>query len=138
MKTPDIWKEIGIKKTKQRAILMGILEETERPLPAAQIHSLYLKKDAKAWISTTYRTLELFTEKGIVNKLMFLDQDQAQFELNRHEHKHYAFCRGCKKIMNLDSCPLENIAMNTKKGNFYITGHRLEVYGYCEDCHSKI
>lgn len=137
MNKPDIWKEKGIKKTKQRAILMDILNKMELPLPAAQIHSLYLKMDANAWISTTYRTLDLFTEKGIINKIIFLDQDQAQYEFNRHEHKHYAFCKGCKKVLNLESCPVENIALTTKKGNFFITGHRLEVYGYCEECYKK-
>ena len=135
METHDVWKEHDIKKTKQRAMLLDILEEMELPLPAAQIHNLYLQKDPGAWISTTYRTLELFIEKGIVNKVMFLDN--VQYELNRNEHKHYAFCKCCKKVMNLDNCPIENFPVNTQEGGFYVTGHRLEIYGYCEECHKK-
>lgn len=127
----------GIKKTKQRLALLEILEGAAAPLTAAQIHELYRQKDKGAWLSTTYRTLDMFTENGITNKLIPMDSANAQYELNRHEHKHYAVCRGCNKRWNIESCPLEGAEIDTKKGVFHVTGHRLEIYGYCDDCYSK-
>jgi Fur family ferric uptake transcriptional regulator len=127
----------GIKKTKQRLALLEILEAAPVPLTASQIHALYQQKDNDAWLSTTYRTLDMFTESGIVNRLIPMDSTNAQYELNRHEHKHYAVCSGCHKRLDLESCPLKDAELDTKKGVFHVTGHRLEVYGYCEDCYKK-
>jgi Fur family ferric uptake transcriptional regulator len=127
----------GIKKTKQRLALLGILENAQSPLTAAQIHALYQRKDKDAWLSTTYRTLDMFTGCGIVSKLVPMDGLSAQYELNRHEHRHYAVCRGCNRRWDIESCPLEGTEIDTKKGVFHVTGHRLEVYGYCDECYSK-
>lgn len=127
----------GIKKTNQRLSLLEILEAAPEPLTASQIHALYQQRDKNAWLSTTYRTLDMFTENGIVNKLILMDSANAQYELNRHEHKHYAICSCCHKRMDLESCPLKEAELDTKKGVFHVTGHRLEVYGYCDDCYTK-
>lgn len=127
----------GIKKTKQRAALLEILEDAESPLTASQIHELYRQKDSCACLSTTYRTLEMFTEKGIVSKLISMDNATATYELDTHMHKHYAVCRGCKKMIDLECCPIEHTEVKTSDGSFHVTGHRLEVYGYCDDCYLR-
>ena len=137
MEKTDYLSGRGIKKTRQRAMLLEILEEADAPLTASQIHALYSQKDESAWLSTTYRTLDLFCEKGIVNKLIPMENSSAQYELDRHVHKHYAVCKGCQKVLGIETCPMESLDINTKEGVFHITGHRLEVYGYCDDCYSK-
>lgn len=133
----DCLERFGIKKTKQRTILLEIMKQFAAPLTAADIYELYREKDAEAAISTIYRTLDLFTKKGIVNKTVLIGEDSAQYELNRNEHKHYAVCKGCNRILNLKDCPIENIQVKTEEGDFYITGHHLELFGYCEKCHSN-
>ncbi len=125
----------GIKMTKQRAALLEILKNEECPLTALQIHALYQQKDPRAWLSTTYRSLEMFTEKGIVNKSIPMDDATAKYELNRHTHKHYAVCRCCRKMIDLECCPIKDLQVKTKDGGFHVTGHRLEIYGYCDDCY---
>jgi Fur family transcriptional regulator, ferric uptake regulator len=129
--------KLGIKKTKQREALLEILCRSAVPLNAADIYELYREKDSDAAISTIYRTLDLFEKKGIVNKTVLVGEDCAQYELNRNEHKHYAVCKGCSRILNLKDCPIENIHVKTEDGDFYITGHHLELFGYCEKCHQK-
>lgn len=125
----------GIKMTKQRAALLEILKNAEAPLTASQVHALYQQKDPAAWLSTTYRALETFTEKGLVNKTISMDDATATYEFNRHTHKHYAVCRRCKKMIDLECCPIKDLQVKTKDGSFHVTGHRLEVYGYCDDCY---
>jgi Fe2+ or Zn2+ uptake regulation protein len=129
--------EYGIKKTRQRLALLRIMESADKPLSAATIHALCLEKDRDAWLSTTYRTLDMFTEKGIINKTIPLEEENAVYELNRHEHRHYAVCKGCQKMMDIECCPIGELQIKTKEGAFHMTGHRLEVYGYCEECFHK-
>lgn len=124
----------GVKMTKQRAALLEILKSAESPLTASQIHALFQQKDPGACLSTTYRSLEMFTGKRIVNKAIPMDDATAKYELNRHTHKHYAVCRCCKKMIDLEYCPIKD-QVKTKDGNFHVTGHRLEIYGYCDDCY---
>jgi Fur family transcriptional regulator, ferric uptake regulator len=133
----DCLARYGIKKTKQRTALLEIIMQSAVPLTAADIYEVYREKDTDAAISTIYRTLDLFTKKGIVNKMVLTGEDCAQYELNRNEHKHYAVCKGCNSILNLKDCPIENTQVKTDKGDFYITGHHLELFGYCEKCHAK-
>jgi Fur family ferric uptake transcriptional regulator len=137
MKSIDCLNELGIKNTKPRQALMEIFEQAETPLTAVEIYERYRQKDATAAISTIYRTLDLFTRKQIINKTVLTGEDCAQYELNRHEHKHYAVCKGCNRILNLKGCQIENTQVNTDEGNFYVTGHHLELFGYCENCHKK-
>jgi Fur family transcriptional regulator, ferric uptake regulator len=137
MDKKDCFFEKNIKKTKQRTMLLEILEAAEVPLTASEIHSLYQQKDNKAWLSTTYRTLEILTRHSIVNKFMSLENSTALYELNRHEHRHYAVCKGCHKMWDLGDCPMKDVKLSAKNGGFHVTGHSLEVYGYCDDCYTK-
>jgi Fur family transcriptional regulator, ferric uptake regulator len=133
----DYLAEENIKKTKQRTILLEILEEVNAPLTASQIHELYRQKDPCAWLSTTYRTLEMFTRHSIINKFISQENSTALYELNRHEHRHYAVCKDCHKMWDIDECPMRDVKVDTKDGDFHVTGHSLEVYGYCSNCYKK-
>jgi len=54
-------------------------------------------------------------------------------------HRHYLICLGCKKIMPIDHCPLGDYEKSlAKKTNYLISGHRLDIYGYCPECKLKI
>lgn len=134
MDKTDYFSEAGIKKTKQREALLEILEAADSPLSASQIHFLYCQKDKCACLSTTYRTLEMLNGHSIVNKIVSIENGTALYELNRHEHKHYAVCKGCHKMWDIEDCPMKDVKLATKSGDFHVTGHSLEVYGYCDDC----
>lgn len=127
-----IWPE-GIKRTKQRDAVVRILEAAETPLSAMEIYARIEKSGEPVWLSTVYRTLELFTEKEFVHKTAVLDDDMAYYELNMHGHRHYAVCVGCHKIVPIAGCPISDYKPDLK-GSFRVVGHRVEMYGYCKDC----
>jgi len=127
----------GIKNTKQRKCVLEVLEEANSPIDAMEILNRVNEKGVKMWISTIYRILEIFTEKGIVIKNTFFGEEKATYELNKHKHTHYARCLSCKKILEIDLCPIESFIPTVKDEKFYITGHRLEMYGYCDKCNKK-
>jgi len=57
------------------------------------------------------------------------------YELNRQEHKHHLICSGCRKMFTVDECPLEDYEKSlSNKLDFDITGHKLEIFGYCKEC----
>ena len=134
------WPE-GIKWTKQRKDIYEILKKAEKPLSAHDIYQEILKMsdvDASGFaISTVYRSLTIFEEKGLIEKNVLIGSDTAVYELVDGDHKHYAVCLSCHKLVPLKHCPFEHVAhdsMESEDGNFVVTGHKLELYGYCKEC----
>ena len=127
----------GVKKTKPRESVLYVLEHADKPLSAMEICSEIEKGGESAWLSTVYRILELFVNKGVVVKIAVMNNEMALYELNRFQHKHYAVCLGCHKIVTMDNCPMERFIPKIKDDDFRVMGHNLEVYGYCRQCSSK-
>lgn len=127
----------GLKKTKPRECVLSVLEHAQKPLSAMEICSEIEKGGNTVWLSTVYRILELLVEKGIVIKLSVMNSEMAVYELNRYKHKHYAVCLNCHKIVSMENCPMEKFMPKLRDEDFHVTGHNLEIYGYCKDCSPK-
>lgn len=129
------WPE-GVKKTRQRRCVLSVLKNTDTPLTAAELYGR-TGKDAGS-LSTIYRILELFTQKGLAVRTFILDSDAALYELDRHDHKHYAVCMVCHKIIAVKNCPMEAFTPDVKEDNFHVMGHKLELQGICGECYKKL
>ncbi len=135
----DILKRSGLKNTKHRNSILEILENSRHPLTAEQIFVKLLSLKISINLSSVYRTLDTLISKGMLVKSTLSGDNKALFELNRQEHKHNLICFGCRKIIPVDGCPLagyENLLK--EKTGFDVTGHKLEIYGYCQDCQKKL
>ena len=125
----------GVKSTKHRNSILEILEQAEMPLTVEEIFLVLKEKNTSIWLSTVYRTLEILTSKELVVKSTSMGDDKARFEMNHHEHRHHVVCVGCHKMISFLDCPVDEIQKALKdKINFDVTGHKLEIYGYCQEC----
>ena len=79
----------GIKNTVQRKLVFAILEGENRPLTADEIYVKLKEKKETISLSTIYRILEVFAEKGLILKTSIFNEKKFTFEINRLEHKHY-------------------------------------------------
>ena len=136
MNKDEITYPAGIKWTKQRKCVYDILKTAHEPLSAVQIyqHILQQEEDVTYAVSTVYRILSAFEEKSIVLKDMRAGDGNGVYELNRGGHTHYAVCLECHKRIPLKSCPFAHMHLDAGAGDFQITGHKLELYGYCKEC----
>lgn len=126
----------NIKKTKQREEIFRILSKETDPVSAVDIYNRLTKEcgNPSFAISTVYRALNAFEEMGYVTKSTLMGGEMAYYEWNYGVHKHYAICLKCHKLIPLKKCPFEHAAIETDNDNFIITGHKLELYGYCKEC----
>ncbi|MGN1147475.1 MAG: Fur family transcriptional regulator, partial [Lachnospiraceae bacterium] len=136
MEETEILYPKGIKWTKQRKDVYHVLLDATEPLSAVQIYNRILKNEAEVnyAVSTIYRILSAFEEKGFVEKSTFMGDGTVVYEWNKGGHTHYAICLGCHKKVALPACPFEHMHLDTDTGDFTVTGHKLELYGYCKDC----
>lgn len=126
----------GLKWTRQRKSVYRVLWEAAEPLSAVQIYNLVERQaDGEEYaVSTIYRILAAFEERGLAEKTTWLGNGTVMYSLNRGEHTHYAVCLECRRRIPLQSCPFTHVHLEKEAGNFTITGHKLELYGYCEEC----
>ncbi|MBO5283479.1 MAG: transcriptional repressor [Lachnospiraceae bacterium] len=132
----------GIKWTRQRKDVYQILLEATEPLSAVQIYQRLEDSAGQPGyaVSTIYRLLAAVEEKNLLIKSSWMGEDTLVYELNRGEHTHYAVCLGCHKRVPLQQCPFAHMhpQLPQTQGDFEITGHKLELYGYCKECKEKL
>lgn len=131
------WPE-GVKKTKQRIDIFKILYSSHEPLSAADIFTRLNNEHPSEMyaFSTIYRNLIAFEKAGVISKTILATEENALYELKSGKHRHYVVCLKCHKKMPIAVCPLHEITHEIEHSvpGFEITGHNLEIYGYCEDC----
>ena len=140
----DCGKEIsypqGLKWTKQRKSVYKVLWAAAQPLSAIQIYRRmpdYEDSGAESAVSTVYRILAAFEEKGLVEKNARMEDGNLVYNLNRGGHIHYAVCLNCHSRIPLQNCPFSHIHLEEGMEDFAVTGHKLELYGYCRDCRER-
>ncbi len=116
----------GLKCTRQRLEILNVLKSADAPVTAEMIFS----KLGSLSLSTVYRTLEKFTSAGLVSRQVFGDGNEMYYELTYMKHRHYAVCLSCRKVRYINGCPVRE----THLEDFTVTGHRLELFGYCSEC----
>lgn len=125
---------------KRKAILRALAEEPESHLSAEEIYLKIKQANDKIGLATVYRTLDLFTEAGIVHTVDFGDGCR-RFELvsdTASHYHHHLLCLSCGKIIEFDQDLLEHLEHKAEeKTGFFITNHSLRFYGYCRECHKK-
>lgn len=126
----DLFKKYGIKRTEQREKLLEIIKGSKIPVTAEDI----FKKTEDISLATIYRALETFCEKGVLNRISVGDDERRYYDLATDVHRHYAVCLKCRKMEYVNVCPVHDIKLD----GFKVTGHRLELYGYCRECEAKI
>ena len=126
----------GLKWTKQRKSVYKVLWEASEPLNAIQIYNLAVRDTdgEECAVSTIYRILAVFEEKGLAEKSSWMGDGTVVYTLNRGGHTHYAVCLECHRRIPLQSCPFAHMHLSPAAEDFTITGHKLELYGYCREC----
>lgn len=116
---------LGYKATPQRvAVLEALAAERHQSLEGIR------GRCPRVGLVTVYRTLDLFSELGIVRRLDL--GDGARYELAA-DHHHHLICESCGGIEEFDECPLDPERLPIRSG-FQVRAHSLEVYGRCAGC----
>lgn len=73
MELKEILKAKGIKITNGRIEILNILKNSENSLSAEKVYQIFRDNKIDINLSTIYRTLELFEEKNIIERLTLGD-----------------------------------------------------------------
>ncbi|SFD33249.1 Fur family transcriptional regulator [Clostridium uliginosum] len=136
MELKDFLKIKNIKVTKGRVEILHILKTFDVSLCAEKIYQICKGNHININLSTIYRTLELFDEKGIIDKIV-LEDAVFSYRLKKKTHMHFLECDVCHKEVEIP-CPMTQIEeMVQNKTGFTLTEHNLVLKGICKDCKKK-
>lgn len=131
-------KNTGLKSTRHRLSILKILNESPQPVSAEEVFLKLKSMDVSINLSSVYRILDAFVEKDIAVRSSVDGCDMSLFEARHTEHLHHFICQGCRKMVLISGCPLESYEkLLQNELGCEITGHKLEIYGYCRDCMEK-
>ncbi len=128
-------RQAGQSITKTRRAVFAALENQE---PLA-MHEL-LAKLPSVDPASVYRSINLFEQLGIVQRLQTGWKYKLELTDDFHEHHHHATCLRCNQTFVLpEAAGLEAIVNDiAHQIHFTIARHQLELQGYCTDCRQKI
>lgn len=141
------FENFGARLTQPREIIIDILHTNESHLSAAEIYIQAHESNPSIGLTTVYRTLDMLTQMGIVQKFDFGD-GKARFELTNNPegkgHHHHLVCLECKRIIDYSDMVEEEKdfikkieSQLEKKYNFTIMDHLIRFHGICGDCRKK-
>jgi len=125
------------KMTRQRKAILDELKNLKTHPTADEIYRLVKKKIPRISLGTVYRTLELFSERGIIQVIQFGGMTQRRFDGDLASH-HHVRCVRCGRV---DDVPPEafgcaGVAGRNLRG-YRILGSRVEIFGICPSCRRK-
>ncbi|MFZ3200006.1 MAG: Fur family transcriptional regulator [Candidatus Acidiferrales bacterium] len=130
----------GIRLTRQRRVLLQVMEGAPRHLDAGEILERAQKIDANITRVTVYRTLEMLKTHGLIDELDLLHLRGHRHYYESHgprDHIHVA-CIRCGKVREFESELYEDLKKQISRDcGIEITVTRTEVGGLCADCRQK-
>ena len=119
----------GLRMTEQRRVVAQVLETSHDHPDVEELYARALKLDPRISIATVYRTVKLFEEAGILDKLEFGDGRARYEDAERNHHDHLIDMQTGQVIEFVDpeiELLQEKIAQRL---GYHLKDHRLELYG---------
>src|ERR1035437_8074833 len=104
-------KERGVRLTRQRQILLELIDKTGEHLDAERLYELAKEKDPKLNRVTVYRTLKMLKAGGLVDELdlMHYGGDQHYYETRLKQVHAHVICLRCGKVEEFFGEPLQRL-----------------------------
>lgn len=130
----------GVRMTRQRRTILGIIETAKTHLDAGQILRRARKLDDEIDRVTVYRTLRLLKRHGLVDELdlLHVHGDGHYYERRPARDHMHVTCLRCGKVTEFESPHFEKLkAQVGRELHFNIMVSRLEIGGYCSACRAS-
>lgn len=119
----------GLRMTDQRRVVARVIGDSDDHPDVEELYARAAKVDPRISIATVYRTVKLFEEAGILDKLEFGDGRARYEDAERDHHDHLIDVNSGDVIEFVDpeiEALQERIAARL---GYKLVGHRLELLG---------
>ncbi len=119
----------GLRMTEQRRVIARVLERSDDHPDVEELYARAAAVDPKISIATVYRSVKLFEEAGILDKLEFGD-GRARYEDAERDHHDHLIDMNSGEVIEFVDPEIEALQERiAEKLGYRLKGHRLELYG---------
>lgn len=119
----------GLRMTGQRRVIAEVLESSRDHPDVEELYARAQEVDPRISIATVYRTVKLFEEAGILEKVEFGD-GRARYEDAERDHHDHLIDMNSGKVIEFVSPEIEALQEKiAEKLGYRLKGHKLELYG---------
>ena len=131
----DALDRAGYRRTEPRRAVADLVAARDGHFTAADLVSDARRRRLTIGRATIFRSLDLFVDLGLVERVDLPGGDHAYVGCEV-EHHHHAICTRCGRSLDVAEDPAltEALATVAKRQRFRLTSHRLELFGLCERC----
>ena len=118
----------GLRMTGPRRVIARVLSEAEDHPDVEELHARAVRLDAGISLATVYRTVKLFEEAGILDRLEFSD-GRARYEDAERDHHDHLIDMGTGEVIEFVDPEIEALQERiAARLGYRLIGHRLELY----------
>lgn len=125
----------GVRSTRQRTAVAGVLDDLDGFRSAQQIHAELVSRGDSVGLTTVYRTLQALADAGEVDSLLNDEGETVYRRCTGGTHHHHLVCRQCGATVEIDGPAVETWADRMAAEHGYDdVSHTLEIFGRCAAC----
>lgn len=133
----DTLKNSGVRITPQRHAILEYLISSESHPTADDIYKALEGNFPNMSVATVYNNLRVFRNARLIKELTYGDAS-SRFDFVTHDHYHI-ICDECGTIVDFHHPGLDEVErLASHVTGFKVNSHRLEVYGTCPSCASRV
>ncbi len=119
----------GLRMTGQRRTIARVLEAADDHPDVEELYARATRIDPKISLATVYRTVKLFDESGILDKIDFGD-GRARYEDAEREHHDHLIDVTTGAVIEFVDPEIEALQEKiARRLGYRLQGHKLELYG---------
>ncbi len=124
-----------LKHTTNRKLILETFLKGEGHRSVEEIYRTVRQQDARVGYTTVYRAMKLLTECGLAREIDLADGITRYEHLYNHAHHDHLICTACGDSIEFFNAEIERVqdAASAKLG-FKVLDHKLQIYGFCENC----
>jgi Fur family ferric uptake transcriptional regulator len=119
----------GLRMTGPRRIIAQVLQDSADHPDVEELHARATAHDPRISLATVYRTVKLFDEKGILDRVEFGD-GRARYEDAEREHHDHLIDVTTGQVIEFVDPEIEALQEKiARRLGYRLQGHKLELYG---------
>ncbi len=119
----------GLRMTDQRRVVARVIGAAEDHPDVEELYNRSSAIDPRISIATVYRTVKLFEESGILERLEFGD-GRARYEDAERDHHDHMIDMNSGEVIEFVDPEIEALQVRiAERLGYKLIGHRLELYG---------
>ncbi len=121
-------RKAGIRVTRQRIALLGVLADADDHPDAVELHDRARAVEPSVSLATVYRTLSVLESEGVVHRHSF-EGGGARFETTHEEHHDHILDVDSGEVIEFQSDKIEQLQDEiARELGYEVVHHRLELY----------